>query len=839
MANSVVRNATRRIGPLSAALAGVAAAAALLPGPGAQAQGDGTAFYRTKVQPVLVARCLPCHTGPSSGGKLDLTRRAALLKGGESGPAVDLKAPQKSLLLRLVSYHETRKMPPQGKLPQAQIDALTRWVALGVPLPESKDPAPAAHAVPQVDEKNKRFWSFQPVRRPAVPRLKNPVLAAEWVRNPIDAFVVRRLETHGLTPAAPANKTALLRRVTYDLTGLPPTIEETTAFLADTAPDAYEKVVDRLLASPHYGERWGRHWLDLVRYAETNSFERDDAKPFAFRYRDYVIRSFNDDKPYDRFLKEQLAGDELDTITPDTITATGYFRLGQWDDEPADPEQARYDELDDIVAVTGQTMLGLTVNCARCHDHKIDPIPTKDYYRLLAFFQGVNRYGLRGHESVQRASLRPVADAAETQQFAEADAAFRKRLGEFDAQLKAIEAPALAKFAPVDHEEFRDEGKRVSILKKFVDGPTATRYEELTRERNEWRDERPVIKQALAVTEAGPNPPPTHILMRGNPHVPGDPVTPGFLSILSPPEPIVAPPRPGAQSSGRRRVLADWIASQKNPLTARVMANRLFQFHFGRGIVRSSSNFGLLGTPPTHPELLDWLASELVRQGWRLKPIHRLLVLSSAYRMSSQADPKALAKDPENDLLWRFDMRRLEAEEVRDSILAVNGTLDPTLFGPSIYPTIPAEVHAGQSIPGYGWPTTPKEKQARRSIYVHVKRSLPLPLLASFDMADTDFTCPVRFATTQPTQALSMLNSAFVGEQAQAFAQSLIKSAPDSAGRVRLGLRRTLQRTPSAKEIALGTAFLEKMRALKVSDDEALRRYCILLLNLNEFLYLD
>ena len=689
-----------------------------------------------------------------------------------------------------------------------------------------------------------RFWSFRPVKRPTPPKVKN----AAWVRSPIDAFILSRLEAKRLTPAAPASKVALLRRATYDLTGLPPSPAQVRAFLADASPKAYEKVVDRLLASPQYGERWGRHWLDLARYAESNSFERDNPKPFVWRYRDYVIKSFNDDKPYDQFVREQLAGDELPNATTESLIATGYYRLGTWDDEPSDPEQARYDELDDIVATTGQTFLGLTVNCARCHDHKLDPIPQKDYYRLLSFFQGTTRYGGfqdgRGH-SVEDNSLSSIASPEERKRYETETAVYKKRLADLETEIGAAETLAAKDFSPVEKEEFRREDRRVVLVKKRVPASISEaqfqRYEAAFTERDRLRKAPPAgLAMALRVTET-PTIPASHVMLRGNPHVPGDEVKPAFLSVLAPPAPVIPAVNPDARSSGRRLALANWIASPQNQLTARVMANRVWQYHFGRGIVRTSSNFGFQGSPPTHPELLDWLASELVKNGWKLKPLHRVIMLSSAYRMGSQADAKALARDPENDLFWRFDMRRLDAEEIRDSILAADGGLSLKMSGPSIFPTLPAEVLAGQSIPGHNWFTSAPDEQKRRSVYIHTKRSVAVPLLASFDMSDTDFACPVRFATTQPTQALGMLNSAFLNEQAQVFADSITKQeASDPARQVRLILWRVLQREPTLKETQRGMAFMRTMQSKHhVAKPEALRQFCLIALNLDEFVYLD
>lgn len=809
--------------------------------PQSQAQRS---FFDKQVKPILTAKCVVCHSGPGANGGLTLTSRGAVLRGGNSGPAVDLAHPESSLLLRAIHYQGNVKMPPTGPLPPAEIETLTRWVSEGLlwnTAGGAEKPLPVKKGPPPVNAETMRFWSFRPVKRPAIPAIHD----RSWVKTPIDAFVLAKLEKAGLHPAPPASKTTLLRRAYYDLTGLPPTPAEVRAFLADRRPDAYEKTIDRLLASPHYGEKWARHWLDLVRYAETNSFERDDPKPFAWRYRDYVIQSFNADKPYDTFIREQLAGDELPKVTHEMLIATGFYRLGAWDDEPADPLQARYDELDDVVATTGQVFLGLTVNCARCHDHKLDPIPQKDYYRMVAFFQGITRYG-GGGKSVEENSLRPLVPDEEVRKNRAATAAYDNALRIHNNCLGVIEAIASKDFSDVDKEEFKSEQNQVPLIArrvpKLLSPELFQEYIRLRAERKSLLDAPPpLLQQALCVTEQGPYPDKTFVLLRGNPHVPGVEVQPAFLSVLAPPPPAITTRPASARSSGRRLALANWIAQSQNKLTARVMVNRMWQHHFGRGIVRSPSNFGFLGTPPTHPELLDWLASEFVRDGWRLKALHKIILLSNTYCMSSQATPKALAKDPENDLLWRFDMRRLDAEEIRDSILAVNGALRPKMYGPSIYPTIPKEVLAGQSRPGYGWNTSPLEEQNRRSIYVHIKRSLAVPLLASFDAADTDFSCPVRFATTQPTQALGMLNSAFVNAQAKQFADYLYKNAgTDRTGQIRFGLWRVLQREPTAHEVARGVRFLTTA-TLKYgySPQQALRLYCVILLNLNEFIYLD
>jgi hypothetical protein len=793
----------------------------------------GARFYEIEVQPILQAHCYSCHAG--APGKevesgFDMTTRASLVQGGDYGPAVDEASPGNSALLRAINYDDL-EMPPKGKLPQSQIAILTRWVTMGAPW---SDAAPVRHGPPPVDDRARRFWSFRPVARAEVPEVKNRA----WVQTPVDAFVLAKLDAAGLEPAPPVRKTSLLRRIYYDLIGLPPLSDDVQAFLADESPDAYERVVDRLLASPQYGERWARHWLDLVRYAETNGYEFDRVKPEAWRYRDYVIRSFNGDKPYDQFVREQLAGDELDEETADGVIATGYYKLGPFDGGAPDKLQAEFDELDDIMATTGQVFLGLTVNCARCHDHKVDPLPTADYYRMLAFFRGIQRGG--------RDSTRPIVLGSDIEAARERIADWQREVNETSQAIRTIESALRPHLAGGERDDFRNPTYRRDIVRKHspehVPPETLTRYETLVSTYDRLQDERPSeMARALGVAERGPRPPQTHVLVRGSPYAPGEAVEPGFPSVLTREAPQIPTPARGARSSGRRRVLAEWIASADNPLTARVLVNRLWHHHFNRGIVRTTSDFGYGGAPPTHPELLDWLANELVRGGWRLKPLHKLMVMSSAYQMSTVACEESLADDPENDLFSRFELRRLSAEEIRDSILAVSGKLNPKMGGPSIFPNIADEVHAGQSRPGEGWKDSSPEEQARRSVYIHVKRSLIVPLLSVFDAADTDATCPVRFATTQPTQALTMLNSEFLSDQAAVFAESVRNTVgKKQSEQIAEALRRVTQREPTAAEIERGVAFMRRMRGEHgQSEDAALAKFCLLAMNMNEFMYLD
>jgi hypothetical protein len=966
-------------------------------------------FFESKVRPVLVEACFECHADKKHRGSLRVDSLAALLEGGDQGPAIVPGHPEKSLLIKAINHESPMlKMPKNKKLPREQIDALTQWIKMGAPWPGDGKAVASKKNEFTISDKDRAHWAFQPVKRSPLPDVQNKA----WVRNPIDAFILAKLEAKGLVPATPASKQELARRLYFDVTGLPPTPAQVEAFVNDTAPDAYEKLVDHLLASPHYGEKWARHWLDLVRYAETSSYERDNPKPNAWRYRDYVIRAFNSDKPYDRFLQEQLAGDEMvfppsppgrgaggegnASDAADAIIATGFYRLGVWDDEPVDPKQSRYDGLDDIIATIGQSFLGMTIDCARCHNHKIDPIAQKDYYKLLAFLHGINHYRGGGATDV-----RPIGDPTQMEAFKKAKAEQDEKRAKTQTALTALEdefrknykQPAqlvgsdldeltyrfyrnawqsLPDFTQFKHEDEgklpkklfdisprtrneaigfvyegflivpadgkytfyldSDDGSRLSVNgktlitydgihgmgkvksqsvelkkgrlpikleyfqnvfgyglyvawsgpgfeKRNLSAPTdagtgvadinelirkegarvlgAERYSEwqkLQKQLNFLRKPPPTtagVDMALCVSEAGTKAPDTFVMVRGNPHVLGDKVEPGFLSVLNLPDPPIPEPKRGINSSGRRTVLANWITSKDNPLTPRVMVNRLWQHHFGRGIVRTPNDYGNQGSRPTHPELLDWLASEFVQPGgrvaepWSMKHMHRLMLTSNAYRMASRTDAKSTELgtklDVANDLLWRFDMRRLSAEEIRDSILAISGNINLKMYGPGVYPPIPKEVLAGQSVPGRGWPTSKPEDAARRSVYVHVKRSLLLPILEAFDLAETDRTTPVRFTSTQPTQALSFLNGEFMQTQAKLFADRLKRdTGNDIAAQVRLGLSLATSRQPTDAEVRRGVTLIETLqREDRISADAALQAFCLVVLNLNEVMYLD
>ncbi len=1095
-------------------------------------------FFEIEVLPVLKKNCFRCHGAREKlKGHFRITSRAGLIQGGDIGPAVNLSDPGKSRILAMIGYKDPdHSMPPKSKLEDREIAIITRWVELGAPFGpkheiHGKKKAEDDEFDPtRVSEHTKNYWAFRPVVEPQVPSVDDPA----WSANPLDRFVYARLTEKDLKPNGPANRRELLRRAYYDLTGLPPTLEEVEAFEKDTSADAFEKVVERLLDSPQYGEKWGRHWLDLVRFAESNGYERDSLKPMAWAYRDYVIRSFNEDKTYDRFLREQLAGDELDEVTPDSIAATGFYRLGLWDDEPVDREKARYDYLDSILATTSEVMLGLTVGCARCHDHKIDPIPSRDYYRLLAFFQNISPHGkgkanlvsVAGPEAKKRFDERVQAkEAAETalhtevydieQRFlatasekfpqlvslptASSDLVelgyrfyrdswkklppfdelkhetagrishnfislrpasrpdamglvFEGRLrvprdGEYRFHLDAKDGSRLivagevvttrdgrgrkrhegrielAKgYVPFRLEYFNhsgkplldvqwsgpdfqrrrlclgDDGDSTTLLADARKGAQAWSYTfeepkaadwmsleyELQHERNGWkrgpsgfgrrgtpgtvvrtewhgqdiwlrrefevraaprtltlwihhdenaevylngkliktlsgykvryeaielgREAAEILREGtnvvaihcrntgagqyidaglgdragignladliaahgaevlgadirkryiaardeleksrktkltfeshsvMAVGERGRRK--THILRRGNPKLAAEEVTPGFLEVLSPPEPEIVD---RGKTSGQRRVLADWIVHPDNPVTARVAVNRIWQFHFGRGIVRSSNNFGRIGDRPTHPALLDWLAATFVKKGWSMKALHRLIMLSRTYQMSSRGQDEGLAADPTNDLLWRFDMRRLTAEEVRDSILVSTGTLNLKMGGPSFYPHLSPEVLATSSTGAGKWGKSSNEDRNRRSVYIMIRRSLQDPMLTTFDFADTDSSCAVRFSTTVPTQALLLLNSHFVNVQAEKFAARLRKEAgAEVEKQVSRAFEIALSRRATAKEIARGLVFLKELQeGAGLSAEAALDRFGLLILNLNEFMFID
>lgn len=782
--------------------------------------GDEVDFSR-QIQPLLARRCFACHGPDHAEAGLRFTDREAALTAAESGQAVIVpgNAHASSLIARLVSQDDAERMPPEGeRLTESEVDLFRRWIDQGAEW--------------------SKHWAFEPLSQPTPPEVDDPL----WNQNPIDPFIYRSLADVGLKPSPPADRRTLIRRAYYDLIGLPPSADQVAAFMADEDPQAYEKLIDSLLDSPHYGERWARHWLDLVRFAETNSFERDGAKPNAWKYRDYVIRSFNQDKPYPQFVREQLAGDELDLVTPESRTATGFYRLGIWDDEPADPLQARYDELDDIVTTVGQVFLGLTIDCARCHDHKIDPIPQKDYYSLLAFLGDVTPYGTRGHQTAN--NQLDISPEELRQRYADNEA----RRQAIETQLREIEQSGIVKMSAPDQRATegnpRDRERVLrEKLQQHLDPERWKAYTELQGQAATIRaefDSLPPREVVLGLAVTNPTPDPTFVFFRGNPHSPTDEVNPAFPTLFGQPAPVLPPQRTDSRSAGRRRILADWIVNPENRLSWRVVANRVWQFHFGRGLVRSPNNFGQLGTPPTHPELLDHLAQQLIALDGRLKPLHRLIMTSQAYRMASDWREDASQVDASNDRFWRFDPRRLSAEEVRDSVLAASGSLDLRIFGPSVYPKLSREVLAGQSQPGSGWGNSSLEDQSRRSVYIHVKRSLLVPMLSAFDLPEPDRTCEARFMTLQPGQALALLNGEFMHEQARRLAERIGGPERDDMTLVRHAVQTVLAREPTEVEIDQAKGLLTDLQqAHGLSRAEAVNLFCLTLFNWNEFVFLD
>lgn len=686
---------------------------------------------------------------------------------------------------------------------------------------------------PYLNPHAKNHWAYQAVKRPAPPER----VPADWSANPIDAFVFDKLKKAGLKPAAGLDRAALYRRLHYAVTGLPPTPEAVAAFAADNSTTAYEKAVDELLARPQFGERWARHWLDLVRFAETNSFENDRPKPGAWRYRDWVIKALNEDMPYDQFLTEQLAGDELTPQTTERTIATAFYRLGAWDFDPTDRILAQYDDLDGILTTVSQVFLATTINCARCHHHKVDPVSQDDYYRMLAFFRGIKPFVKTEKPGIDWDSLTTRLDLPPTREEAEQQA------NDSLSELTAYEDLVIETLSQEEQEAAAaDLSERKRLFNKHKEAVLSKHqkeyYELAHKTIGEMKAKKPEKPRMVCVSEFGPKPPATHILNRGNPHAEGKEVAPGFPGVLGGGD---AKPKVSNNSSGRRLALARWIGDKKNPLTARVMVNRLWQHHFGRGIVASPNDFGKLGRAPTHPELLDWLAAEFMENNWSMKHMHRLILNSRAFRMSSQPSALAKSKDPANELFSRFNMRRLTAEEVRDSILWANGSLNLKAGGPGVFTKIPFEILKTQSRPGWGWGFSPREESSRRSIYIFAKRSLRPPILESFDLADTDTSCPVRFSTTQPTQALNMLNSEFMNEEATVFA----KLAQEKAGKkptdqVRFVLARVFGRQVRDTEVTRGIEFMKVLQSEeKLSPEQALTSFCLAALNLNEFLYLE
>ena len=813
------------------------------------AAGPAADFDRD-IRPILARRCLTCHGPEKHKGGLRLDKRSEALRGGASGqPLLQPGRSHESLLLQRVTTEDPDdRMPPKGKpLTSQQIALLARWIDSGAVWPDGHDP--------------KRHWAFLPVREPRLPDVKN----REWIRNPIDRFILAKLEEKNWSPSPDASPRALLRRTYLDLTGLPPALSEQEKFLSDSSPDRLPHLGAELLSRPAYGERWGRYWLDLVRYAESNGYERDGTKPHAWRYRDYVIDSFNRDKPYDRFILEQLAGDELPDASAETLTAAGYYRLGPWDDEPADPAQDRFDQLDDIVRTTSQVFLGVTLGCARCHDHKFDPLTAKDYYSMVAILNPLQR-PQDGRSDLDL----PAGSRAEFEAVAARDGNLALR----QQKIESLRADARSAFLQSGKsrlpqaaiEAFRTEAKNQSGEQKAlaaqhekdlaaelaaaIPQEIRTTIAQLEREIERLKLETPDLPRSYFLHEPSPVPPKTHLLVRGRASNPGPEVEPAVPAVLaSLPIQFLGPDQ---HTTRQRLSLARWIASPENPLTARVIVNRVWQFHFGEGLVSTPSDFGAMGSPPTHPELLEWLAHWFSHEGgWSLKRLHELILASHTYRMSKGWNEACGQTDPENKWLWRFPYRRLEVEAIRDSMLAVSGQLNTRMHGPSVYPFIPKEALEGHSDPAKAWEPFREKEASRRTIYAFVKRSLVIPLLEVLDVCDNTQSTDKRSVTSIAPQALTLFNGDFVNRQAAHLAHRLVKErGEDPAQQIEHAYRLLLCRPPTEREVTSMMQFLHReadplRRESKAGASEiqarteALQQMCRVLFNLNEFVYPD
>jgi cytochrome c553 len=811
--------------------------------------GDAETFFETKVRPVLAGTCQRCHGDRKAGNGLRVDSREALLKGGDHGPAVLPGDPDRSLLIQAVRRtHADLKMPPDKPLPEAVVGDLSTWVKQGAPWPKTS----AARRLSQAEQ----HWAFRQVRQVLPP--PDPDGRAQ---NPVDAFILARLREHGLRPVAPADRRTLLRRVTYDLIGLPPTPEEVEAFLADDSPDAYERVVDRLLASPQYGERWGRHWMDVVRYADTAGDNADYPVPEARLYRDYIIDSFNADEPYDEFVREQIAGDILARQDPqekyaERVIATGFLALSRR--YATGPYELWHLTLEDSIDTTGRAFLGLTLRCARCHDHKFDPVTKEDYYALYGIFAST-QYPWAGAEelaSMKRprehfAPLLPPGEAAprldayrqkirqleEEIPRAEKEGPLARRVAELTKEIDA--RAARPQDAGAEAEDAAAYQAELAALRKERDAVNGQLQAQLGGMRaglqNLLRPGLPPdLPDAYAVQEGRPAD--AYVQLRGEVEQRGPVVRRGVPKFLEGGRSVSVP-----DGNSGRLELAEWLTRPDNPLTARVIVNRVWQHHFGRGLVTTPSNFGARGEPPTHPELLDWLTARFVESDWSIKSLHRLILLSQTYRLASADDEANAARDPGNRWYWRADRRRLDAEALRDTLLAVSGKLDRSRPGPHPFPPMDR----------WGWTQHNPFKEVyptnHRSVYLMTQRFQRHPFLALFDGPDTNTSTEQRTASTVPLQALFLTNDPFVTEQAEGFARRLLAASGDSRWRIDLAHRLAWARPARPDEVARGIHYMEEYRQRLAEagapaerlELEAWTSYARVLLCANEFVCLD
>ena len=776
----------------------------------ADANPEAVAFFEKRIRPLLVEHCYQCHAAEADEvqGELLVDSRIGLRRGGYSGPAVVPGDPDQSLLIQAVRYkNPDLQMPPDAKLPAEKIADLEAWVKMGAPDPRRQA---VAHAKKKTSdpEQGRDFWSMQPIADPPPPTISEP----GWAFNDVDRFIAQKLEEHKLRPLADADKRTLLRRATYDLIGLPPTPEEIAAFIADDPPEALARVVERLLDSPRYGERWGRHWLDVVRYADTAGDNSDFPIPQIYRYRNWVIEAFNRDLPYDQFVREQLAGDLMQSANDDErrqrIIATGYLaNARRFGSRVSDYPQ--HLTIEDTIDNLGRAFLAQTLNCARCHDHKFDPFTTEDYYGLYGIFHST-RYPWPGIELEQKQrDLVPLVAAEQAQQAFDEHRAKQQQL---DAQVRELEQ----RRDKAAGEEKNKLNKEVEAARKVAVDHSKTL---------------PPVEWAYAVADAAKieN---ARVQYKGDPAKTGPEVPRRFPTALG------GFTVPDHKTSGRLQ-LADWIADAKNPLTARVMVNRLWHYHFGRGLVPTPNDFGKQGKPPTHPELLDWLASRFIESGWSIKAMHRLIMASHVYRLAAVHDPVSIPGDPNNDFLSGFRRRRLDAEALRDTLLFLGGNLDVSPGGPHPFP------------PSTEWNFTQHNPfkavydTNRRSVYLMTQRIQRHPYLAIFDGADTSASTPARTTSTTPLQALYLMNNELAHQQAERIAGRLMEERSDDAGRIDRAYELLFARPPDEAERAAVQVYLSKARtaAAGQSDDQATRlawQSCVRsLLLLNEFVYVE
>ncbi len=841
-------------------------------------QSEADSFFREKVFPLLESRCISCHGAEKVKGALRLDSREAILKGGDSGPSAVPGKPQESLMLHAVMHtKEDLGMPPKETLSRQDITVLEKWIQDGLPWPTQTKARASQHPDAErigdmwTDPRNPirrifggqrlDLWSLKPIQKQRPPT----VTRRGWVRNPVDQFILHELEAKGLRPSPEADRRTLARRLWMDLTGLPPTPPEMDAYLSDTSKDAYTKLVERLLASPRYGENWARMWLDVVRYSDSNGFDWDEFRPKAWRFRDYVIRSFNKDKPYDQFVREQLAGDELLSSEPrnqdeqDTLVATGYLRLGPWDNSAAlfnEQGRSRAELMADLTETTGNAFLGLTLGCARCHDHKFDPISQADHFRMRAFFEQVKfadsfPMGLR-EEQVLINQRNAEIDSKIAISHAERDALFapvrarlrEERLGKLTDEEKAILTPSVTN--STISAEARDKIEKTlratdEEVKKALAGDDQKRLESTEKTLSELNLSKLKHKTGLLMSDAEGTPPVTKILAGGDYKQERQPVDPGFLSALDP-NPATIARKPNPKTTGRRLALADWLVSPTNPLTARVFVNRIWQGHFTHGLVDTPNDFGLVGLRPTHPELLDWLSARFISEGWSVKKLHRLIVTSATYRQSSSPEGEFARRsrgvDADNHLLWKQNLRRLSAEQLRDSLLAVSGMLLAEGGGPARWPELPAEIlQANPAIlddnaeKTKGWYPSPRDQMPVRSIYLVQKRGLRLPFMETFDQPENATSCPIRSRSVVAPQALTLLNNSEVLETAAKLAERVKREAGNDPERqIAQAFRIAFQRSPDNSEV---------QSCLSLMKNRSLMEVCRALVNANEFIYFD